>query len=262
MTEPLRLLIVDRHQLFRECLAAVLDLPEGGFRVEIASLAGIGGIAGSASIGGMAPVAADLAETVLGLLAARPFDVLLVGLDLPGLPSAAGLIRQAAARSPETQVVVLGSAAADDEIVACLEAGARGYVLREQSLDELRTAIERVAAGETLVPPEIAHRLFGRLGELGREGRRRRRLEFLDLTAREIQILGLIAQDLRNQEIADRLCLSVHTVKNHVHNMLERLELTTRAEVVKYARDRGWLSSPSASPSPTVVRPGSGPAER
>ncbi|HEV7519248.1 MAG TPA: response regulator transcription factor [Thermoanaerobaculia bacterium] len=219
MDEPLRLLIVDSHQLFRECLAAVFTAADEGFRVEIAP-------------------GCDTAEPALARLAVRRFDVLLVGLDLPG---AAGLIRQAAARWPEVRAVVLGSAEPDGEVVACLEAGARGYVLREQSLDELKAAIERVAKGETVVTPEIAHRLFGRLGELGRDSRRQRRLEFLDLTPREIEILGLIAKDLRNQEIADRLCLSVHTVKNHVHNMLEKLGLETRAEAVKYARDRGWL---------------------
>jgi DNA-binding NarL/FixJ family response regulator len=219
MDEPLHLLIVDSHLLFRECLAAVFSAAEGGFRVEIAP-------------------GWDTAEPALARLAAGRFDVLLVGLDLPG---ATGLIQQAVSRCPEIRVVVLGSAESDGEVVACLEAGARGYVLREQSLAELKSAIERVARGETVVTPEIAHRLFGRLGELGRESRRQRRLEFLELTPREIEILGLIAKDLRNQEIADRLCLSVHTVKNHVHNMLERLGLETRAEAVQYARDRGWL---------------------
>src|SRR5436305_8977574 len=138
-------------------------------------------------------------------------------------------------------MLVLGSAEAGDEILTCLEAGARGYVLRDQTLDELKAAIERVARGETVVTPEAAHRLFRRLGELGRESRRHRQLEFLDLTARELEILGLIAQGLSNQAIADRLYLSVHTVKNHVHNMLERLGLTTRGEAVEYARTRGWL---------------------
>jgi len=94
---------------------------------------------------------------------------------------------------------------------------------------------------ETVVAPEVAHRLFRRLGDLGRASRRRRQLEFLDLTARELEILGLIAHGLSNQEIADRLFLSVHTVKNHVHNLLERLRLTTRAEAAEYARARGWL---------------------
>jgi DNA-binding NarL/FixJ family response regulator len=220
MGEPLHLLIVDRHPLLRECLAAVLARAQGGFEVEIA------------------PDLQDLAEPVLARLAARRFDLLLIGCDLPG---AAGLIRRAAALFPAVRAVVLGSATAEHEIVACLEAGARGYVVRERSLADLLATIERVAAGELVVTPEIAHRLFGRLGELGRLSRRRRRLEFLDLTSREVQILDLISQGLRNQEIADRLYLSVHTVKNHVHNMLERLGLTTRAEAVRYARERGWL---------------------
>jgi DNA-binding NarL/FixJ family response regulator len=220
MAEPPRLLIVDGHPLFRECLAAVLTTSAAGFTVEIAADSD------------------ELAEPVLALLAARPFDVLLVGFDLPGV---ADLIRRAAAHFPAVRAVLLGSVGEEEEIVACLEAGARGYVRREQSLADLLAAISRVAAGEIVVTPEIAHRLFGRLGELGRQNRRRRRLEFLDLTAREIQILDLIAQGLRNQEIADRLYLSVHTVKNHVHNMLERLGLTQRAEAVQYARERGWL---------------------
>jgi DNA-binding NarL/FixJ family response regulator len=219
MDQPLDLLIVDSHQLFRECLAAVLGPPEGSFAVEIA----------------------DGLEPALARLAARRFDVLLVGLDLPG---AAELIRQAAVRHPAARAVVLGGNEAGDLALAPFEAGARGYVLRDQSLSELRAAIERVAAGETVVTPEVAHQLFVRLSELGRESRRRRRLEFLDLTAREIEILDLIAQGLRNQEIADRLFLSVHTVKNHVHNMLERLGLETRAEAVRYARERGWLPRP------------------
>lgn len=222
MDEPLFLMIVDSHQLFRECLAEVLSDGAGAFRVEIASC--------------------EPVEPALLRLGDQRFDVLLVGLDLPGAPGAAGLIRQAVERSPGLRAVVLGSAGADADAVACLEAGARGYVQREQSLGELRAVIERVARGEVVLPPELAFRLFGRLGELGKESRRRRRLEFLDLTARAIEILGLIGQGMSNQQIADRLHLSVHTVKNHVHNILERLELKTRAEAVRYARERGWLS--------------------
>ncbi len=219
MDAPLSLMIVDSHQLFRECLAEVLRDGTRSFRVEIAPY--------------------EPVEPALARLAEQHFDVLLVGLDLPG---AAELIRQAAERSPGLRAVVLGSAGAEAEAVACLEAGARGYVQREQSLEELRIAILRVARGEVVLPPELAFRLFGRLGGLGRESRRRRRLEFLDLTARAIEILGLIGQGMSNQQIADRLHLSVHTVKNHVHNILERLELKTRAEAVRYARERGWLS--------------------
>ncbi|HZF07982.1 MAG TPA: response regulator transcription factor [Thermoanaerobaculia bacterium] len=222
MTAPLHLLIAARQPLFRECLAATLE--QGGFTVEIAEVGD----------GAVRPALACLAD--------RPADVLLVGLDLP--EGAALLLRQVKSRFPDVAMLVVGSAQESEEILACLEAGARGYVLREQTLPELQAAIERVVRGEAVVTPEAAHRLFRRLGELGRESRRRRQLEFLDLTARELQILGLIAQGLSNQEVADRLCLSIHTVKNHVHNLLERLGLTTRAEAVEYARARGWLQRP------------------
>jgi DNA-binding NarL/FixJ family response regulator len=222
MAAPLHLLIADRQPLFRECLAS--DLEGDGFTVEIAE------------------VGEWAARPALVCLADRPADVLLVGLDLPG--GAALLIGQVKSRFPDVAILVVGSAQEGEEILACLEAGARGYVLRDQTLADLKVAVERVAEGEAVVPPEAAHRLFRRLGELGRESRRRLQLEFLDLTARELEILRLIAQGLSNQEIADLLCLSVHTVKNHVHNLLERLGLTTRAEAVEYARARGWLRRP------------------
>ena len=104
-----------------------------------------------------------------------------------------------------------------------------------------------MARGEAVVPPALTHLLFARLGELGLERRRRERLEFLDLTPRELEILRLIAEGMSNQRIAERLYLSVHTVKNHVHNMLERLGLGSRGEAVQYAKKRGWLREPSGA---------------
>ncbi|HTQ81143.1 MAG TPA: response regulator transcription factor [Thermoanaerobaculia bacterium] len=218
MHRPIKLLVVDRHQLFRECLASVLAAPGSGMQVELA----------------------EGAEPALARLQDGPADVLLAGFDLPG-GGARALVHRVAACHPEVRIVLLGSSGTEEAIVDCLEAGARGYVLREQSLDELKLAIERVARGRVVVTPEIAYLLFARLGELGGEHRLRRRLEFLDLTARELEILKLLARELTNQEIADQLYLSVHTVKNHVHNLLERLQLKTRAEAVQHARERGWL---------------------
>jgi len=226
MSEPLYLLLAERRPLFREGLASTLE--EGDRTVEIADLDDLDDLDGERGT-----------ERVLACLAERPASVLLVGLDLPG--GTVELIRQVRYRFPAVATLVLGDAEASDEILACLEAGARGYVLRQQSIEDLKAAVERLARGETVVTPETAYRLFRRLGELGRESRRRGQLEFLDLTARELEILGLIAQGCSNQEIADRLFLSIHTVKNHVHNLLERLGLTTRAQAVDYARSRGWL---------------------
>jgi DNA-binding NarL/FixJ family response regulator len=218
MLSEVRLLIVDGHQLFRECLRSALAEPEGEVEIEVA----------------------ESAEDALGCLCAFRPDVLLVGLDAIG-DGAVELTRRALAAHPGVKVVILGPEEAGPEIVACMEAGAKGYVFREQSLEELKAAMELVSRGETVCTPGIAQFLFSRLGELGLENRRRERLEFLDLTARELEILRLIAEGLSNQQIAQRLYLSVHTVKNHVHNMLERLGLTSRAAAVQHAYKRGWF---------------------
>lgn len=218
MAEDLRLLIVDSHQLFRECLRSALAEPEGGVEIEVSE---------------------GTEEALERLGTFRP-DVMLVGLDVVR-DGAVELTRRVVALHAGVKVVILGPEEAGPEIVECMEAGAKGYVFREQSLEELRAAIELVSRGETVCTPGIAQFLFSRLGELGLEHRRRERLEFLDLTARELEILRLIAEGLSNQQIAQRLYLSVHTVKNHVHNMLERLGLTSRAAAVQHAYKRGWF---------------------
>jgi len=214
MSSSLRLIVADPQQLFRECLCAALG-----------------------RCGGSEP--AGSAEGALALLAAREADVLIASLDLPGVLS---LIREVAARFPRVKILVLGPESAAPAIVACLEAGACGYVLREQSIADLREAVAMALRGEAASVPAVNHLLFARVGELGRERRQRQRLELFDLTAREIEILALIAEGLSNQRIAERLCLSVHTVKNHVHNMLERLGLESRARAVEHAYERGWLA--------------------
>jgi two-component system response regulator NreC len=174
--------------------------------------------------------------------------VLLIGLDAVR-DGAVELTQRVTSRPEGVKVIILGPEEATPEIVACLEAGAKGYVFREQSLEELKAAIELVSRGETVCTPGIAQFLFSRLGELGIEHRRRERLEFLDLTARELEILRLIAEGLSNQQIAQRLYLSVHTVKNHVHNMLERLGLPSRIDAVQHAYKRGWFRERRRTPA-------------
>jgi len=121
-------------------------------------------------------------------------------------------------------------------------------VFRDQSLAELRAAIFAVAAGETVCTPRIAHLLFSHLAELGRERRRSARLEALQLSARELEILRLVGGGLGNRQIAARLHLSVHTVKNHVRNIFERLDVKSRWSAVSRARDQGWLAPESRFP--------------
>jgi DNA-binding NarL/FixJ family response regulator len=216
--EKLKLIILDHHQLFRDCLALALA-EQGRFEV-----------VGTVSSG----------EEALDRLAKAGADLLLVTLD-PGIDGVRDLIRRVEERSARTKVVLLGHDETEDKVLSCLEAGASGYLIRNQSLPELCSALEAVAHGDTVCTPGVAHSLFARLAKLGRERRRRDRLDYLTLTARELEILHLVGDGLSNQEIASRLFLSVHTVKNHIHKILETLGVHSRWDAVRYAVEHGWL---------------------
>lgn len=137
--------------------------------------------------------------------------------------------------SPRMKVIVLGIAEEDEEvIVACAEAGVSGYHLRNESLDDLLELIRRVADGETSCPPRISTVLLRRLSALATQ--RQPEPKELVLTPREEQILRLLDMRLSNREIASQLCISVHTVKNHVHSLLTKLGVSTRTEAAVRAR--------------------------
>ena len=218
--ERLRLVIADPHQLFRDCLADVLAADE--------ELTVVGKFAN-----------AQQAFSRLGESKAR---ILLLGFETLG-EGTPRLVREVCARHPDLKVILLGREETDDSVLLCLEAGASGYVMRDQPLSDLRSAIDVVVRGEVACTPRIAHALFRRLASLGGERRRREKLDFLTLTPRELEILRLIADDLSNQEIAHKLFLSVHTVKNHVHKILETLGVHSRRAAVRHAIERGWLGN-------------------
>jgi DNA-binding NarL/FixJ family response regulator len=215
----LRLVIADHHQLFRDCLAGVLAGEE--------DLQIVGRYAS--------------AREALEPLAKTGAEVLLLGVESLG-DGAHQFVREVCERYPALKVILLGREETDDLVVDCLEAGARGYLMRGQPLSDLRSALGIVARGEIACTPRVAHALFQRLASLGRDRRRREKLDFLTLTPRELEILCLIADDLSNQEIARKLFLSVHTVKNHVHKILETLGVHSRRAAVRHAIERGWLS--------------------
>jgi len=128
-----------------------------------------------------------------------------------------------------------------DEIMACIEAGAAGYVLKEASFDYLVETIRSVHRGESFVSPQMAASLFSRIAELAGERGLRIPLSSVKLTARELEIINQIAAGLSNKEIARRLAIEAQTVKNHIHNILDKLQLHNRLEAVEYARDRKLL---------------------
>jgi two-component system NarL family response regulator len=160
-----------------------------------------------------------------------------------GLPSKDGItITQALHQeAPEVKVIILGMLDLTHEIMACIEAGAAGYVLKEASFDHLVETIRAVHEGESFCSPRMAASLFSRIAELTSEDKVRMRLGSLKLTARELEIINEIAQGLSNKEIAQQLSIELQTVKNHIHNILDKLQLHTRSEAVQYARERNLL---------------------
>jgi DNA-binding NarL/FixJ family response regulator len=204
-----RVLIVGDCTLYRDYLAAVL-----------------------ASHGAIAPgVAWDLPSLVASYETTVPRVIL---LDMSTRNSAM-LLRQALKLSPHVRVVVLGVSEDDEsEIVACAEAGVAGYHLRSESLKDLLVLIHKVAAGESLCSPRVSAILLRRLSTLASQ--RQPAAKELVLTSREIQILRLLEMGLSNRDIAEQLCIAVHTVKNHVHSLLAKLGVSTRAQAAALAR--------------------------
>jgi DNA-binding NarL/FixJ family response regulator len=145
------------------------------------------------------------------------------------------LLRVVRQTCPDAKVIVVGLSEDDEsEIVACAEAGVAGYHLRAESLDDLLTLVSKVANGESICSPRVSAILLRRLSALAAQ--RRPEVKELVLTAREIQILRMLESGLSNQEIADHLYIAVHTVKNHVHSILSKLGVSTRAEAAAYSR--------------------------
>lgn len=159
----------------------------------------------------------------------------LVLLDL-ALPRSVATIRAIVGQAPDTRVVVLAINESDTDVIAIAEAGVSGYLPRDGSLEDLVAAIERAARGEVLCPPSIVASLFKRMAMLAHAHPAVSALS--GLTPREQEVVGLIGQGLSNKEIARRLTIRPATVKNHVHNILEKLGVARRSAVTALVHTR------------------------
>jgi DNA-binding NarL/FixJ family response regulator len=165
----------------------------------------------------------------------EPPAVALVDL---GLPEGAGATRALRACWPGVSIVALAVPEADEQVLQLAEAGVAGIVTREATLAEVLDAVAAAARREVLTSPAVAAVLLRRVAALGGE---RGAGDGPALTRRERQIVGLIGRGLSNKEIAGTLRIELPTVKNHVHNILEKLRVERRAEAVSVARARGEL---------------------
>ena len=207
-----RVLVVDDHPLYREGLVAVIST-----------------MAGTELVG----EAADGAEAVRLAGELHP-DVVIMDLNLPVL-SGVEATRQITSESPGVSVLVLTMLEGDDSIFAALRAGARGYLLKGADRAEIERSVTSAARGEIVFSAAIAERVLSFFAG----GIRRDAGPFSSLTAREHEVLDLVAQGLTNAAIARRLFVSDKTVRNHVSNVFGKLHVAGRAEAVARARDAG-----------------------
>jgi DNA-binding NarL/FixJ family response regulator len=138
-------------------------------------------------------------------------------------------------------VLVIASAQSRGELIACIEAGAHGCILEETSIDDLKSAIETVLKGELYCTRKTTDLIFAQLAASAEEARVRRRIDPATLTHRELEVLGMVADGFSNKQIAQELHLSLYTVKNHVHNILDKLPANSRHEAAHLARQQQWL---------------------
>jgi DNA-binding NarL/FixJ family response regulator len=157
-----------------------------------------------------------------------------------GGPSRSGLedAEQILAVSSEFRILMTGVPDSEADVLACIERGAAGYLLQDASIENLIDNIRALEVGETLCSPRIASLAFSRISSLARQTAEPQHRNIAGLTRRESEIISLIEDGLSNKEIAINLHIEVHTVKNHVHNILEKLHLHKRREAALYARQR------------------------
>lgn len=206
---PIRLLIVEDQRIVREGLRALFE--------DEPSVV----IAGEAAGG----------EAAVELYARLRPDVVLMDLQMPGVDGAEAT-RRICAADPNARVLVLTTYSTDEFIFAALRAGARGYLLKDASADELIAAVRAIKAGQTQLSPEVAARLVAGVGGGGPE----------PLTPRELEVLTLLGQGRSNDQIAVALSIAPRTVKVHVQNILAKLGAANRTEAVTIAAKRGLIT--------------------
>lgn len=160
-------------------------------------------------------------------------DVLVLDLRMPGL-TGLEVLKTLAGEKRQCRTVLLTAAINDDDVVEAIRLGAQGVVLKEASPEVLLECVRKVHRGEQWIDREMMSRAFGRVARRETASRDAARI----LTPREIEIVRMIAQGLRNRAIAERLSISEGTVKIHLHNVYEKLQVDGRLELMLYAQEK------------------------
>jgi DNA-binding NarL/FixJ family response regulator len=210
------LVLIDDNRLLREGLATMIH-NQPGFTVLAAS--------------------ADVEEALQKVRDARP-DVVLLDFGLEDHDSLS-LTATVHGEVPSARVIVMGLLPLEEDVANYVRVGASGFIMKDASFDEFFATIRAVAGGAEILPPALTNSLFSQIVRNVPLGSKARELDSVRLTNRERQVIALLGEGMSNKEIATRLHIAVHTVKSHVHNVLDKLALHSRLEVVAFTHAAG-----------------------
>ena len=217
--EPTRVLIVDDQELFRRGLTMVIGAVDG---IELVG-------------------EADNGKDAVDVAARTDPNVVLLDVRMPGL-SGIETCAELKAVMPSVRIVMLTASDEETDLYDAIKSGASGYLLKDASIDEVAKAVRLVADGQSLISPAMAVKLLDEFKQLASSGPAP--VTAPRLTDRELEVLRLVARGSSNREIARDLFISENTVKNHVRNILEKLQLHSRMEAVMYAVREKLLDVP------------------
>ena len=225
MAKRILVLVIEDNRLVRDGLSALLDA-QPDFKVVAAAEGANAGL--------------------LQVRATKP-HVVLVDATL-GNHDSHRLVRSVREEAPESKVIVMDLLPAQEDVIAFIQAGANGFIVKDATIDDFVRTIRSVAEGADVVPPALTGTLLSHIVDQAVTRSTAGVLEAVRMTKREREITSLIADGMSNKEIAQRLNIATYTVKSHVHNILEKLALHSRLQIAAHAHK----SSASQTDLPTV----------
>lgn len=214
----MQILIIDKHVLFREGLASLLNNQPD---MEVV------GEAKSASEG--IAEASELKPDLVLISVISPWD------------EALAAVKSIRHRNPDTKIVILANHKSDELLFTALKAGATGYLLKDSSIENVIASIRALERGEAALSRSMTRRVVDEFARLSGETSSQEQVDLDRLTVREMDVLKLLTMSATNREIAENLYITENTVKIHVSNILEKLNLKNRREVANYARRQGLM---------------------
>lgn len=212
MIKKIKILLIEENRILREGIAALLK-KQSDMRI-IANVVN--------------------AENIMEQIDTLKPDIVLLDLGFSG-QSSLQLVKQIMAQFKEAKIIGMNLIEFQTDVLEFIQAGVSGFILKEADAIHFIKAIKKVNKGLKVLPPPLTGTLFSQINEIEKTGKKTILNHLIRMTTREKQVIKLISDGLTNKEIAQKLNVAVYTAKSHVHNILEKLSLSTRAQIAKYA---------------------------